>query len=204
MSDSRQPHRLRVLVADGRQQRLEQVTGVIEGLGHTVVAEATDIGLVALLTSENLPDLAVVCVDESSDHALHLIRQIVKESSCPVIALLVVEDVEFVNRAAQLGVFAYIVNGEADQLQSAFGIALRRFAEYHGLEGAFHRRAITERAKGILMERHQIDEHAAFQLLRDQSRQTNTPLVDIAQAISDAHLLLSPRAGGDVDDQPPA
>jgi AmiR/NasT family two-component response regulator len=31
---------------------------------------------------------------------------------------------------------------------------VRRFAEYHDLEGAFGRRAITERAKGILMERH--------------------------------------------------
>ena len=154
MSDFRQPDRLRVLIADGRQQRLQHVTGVIESLGHTVIAEATDIGLVALLTSENLPDVAVVCVDESSEQALHLIRQIVKESSCPVIALLDVEDADFVNRAAQIGVFAYIVSANPEQLQSAFGIALRRFAEYHGLEGAFYRRAITERAKGILMERH--------------------------------------------------
>lgn len=196
MSDSRQPDALSVLVlvADGRQQQLRQVTSVVESLGHAVVAEATDVGLVALLTSENLPDVAVVCVDDSSDQALDLIRRIVKESSCPVIALLDVEDVEFVNRAAQIGVFAYIVNGNADRLQSAFGIALRRFAEYHGLEGAFYRRAITERAKGILMERHHIDEHGAFQMLREQSRRTNTPLVAIAQAICDAHVLLPDRS----------
>jgi hypothetical protein len=31
---------------------------------------------------------------------------------------------------------------------------LRRFSEYHDLEGAFGRRSVTERAKGILMERH--------------------------------------------------
>jgi DNA-binding NarL/FixJ family response regulator len=130
--DFRQPDSLRVLIADGRQQRLQHVTRVIEALGHTVIAEATDIGLVALLTSENLPDVAIVCVDESSEQALHLIRQIVKESSCPVIALLDVEDPDFVNRAAQIGVFAYIVNANPEQLQSAFGIALRRFAEYHG------------------------------------------------------------------------
>ena len=37
---------------------------------------------------------------------------------------------------------------------------LRRFAEYHDLEGAFGRRALTERAKGILMERHSVDESA--------------------------------------------
>lgn len=40
-------------------------------------------------------------------------------------------------------------------------IVLRRFAEYHDLEGAFGRRAITERAKGILMERHSVDDATA-------------------------------------------
>jgi len=44
---------------------------------------------------------------------------------------------------------------------------LRRFAEYHDLQGAFGRRALTERAKGILMERHGIDEASAFEMLRE-------------------------------------
>ena len=191
-SRSEQPSQLRVLVADERQQRLKRVSDVITGLGHTVIAEATDKGMVAALTSEELPDVAIVCLDESSEHALHMIRQIVHESACPVIALLDIEDAEFINQAAQIGIFAYIINGERNQLQSSFGVALRRFAEYHGLEGAFARRAITERAKGILMERHQISEQAAFELLRNQSRQTNHKLVDIAQAITDHHALLPP------------
>jgi AmiR/NasT family two-component response regulator len=58
-------------------------------------------------------------------------------------------------------------------VQSAIDIVLRRFAEYHNLEGAFARRAVTERAKGILMERHNIDEQAAFDMLRDESRRTH-------------------------------
>jgi AmiR/NasT family two-component response regulator len=191
-STSEQPTHLRVLIADERRERLRRVSDVITGLGHSVIAEATDTGMVAVLSSEELPDVAIVCLDESSEHALHMIRQIVHESACPVIALLDVEDAEFINKAAQIGIFAYIVNGQRDQLQSSFGVALRRFAEYHGLEGAFARRAITERAKGILMERHQIGEHAAFELLRNQSRQTNQKLVDIAQAITDHHALLPP------------
>jgi len=192
---------LRVLIADERKERLERVAHVITGLGHTVVAEATDTGMVAALTSDELPDVAIVCLDDSSEYALHMIRQIVRESACPVIALLDVEDAEFINQAAQIGIFAYIVNGEPDRLQSSFGIALRRFAEYHGLEGAFSRRAITERAKGILMERHQITEHAAFELLRSHSRQTNQKLVDIAQAIAEHHTLL-PRTSSDAPDTP--
>jgi ANTAR domain len=70
--------------------------------------------------------------------------------------------------------------------QSAIDIVLRRFAEYHDLEGAFGRRAVTERAKGILMERHSVDGAAAFEMLRDQSRRTNIKLADVAAASSTA------------------
>jgi response regulator NasT len=81
---------------------------------------------------------------------------------------------------------------------------LRRFAEYHDLEGAFGRRALTERAKGILMERHSIDESSAFELLRKHARATNRKLVDVASAVVDGHRLLpkespagpTPGAGG--------
>jgi AmiR/NasT family two-component response regulator len=67
---------------------------------------------------------------------------------------------------------------------------LRRFAEYHALEGAFGRRAITERAKCILMERHSVDDATAFAMLRDHSRDTNRKLVDVATAVVDGHRLL--------------
>ena len=88
--------------------------------------------------------------------------------------------------------FAYIAASDArdDQLASAIDVVLARFTEFHDLEGAFGRRAITERAKGILMERHSIDEDIAFLLLRDQSRKTNRKLIDVAQAVLDARALL--------------
>ena len=67
---------------------------------------------------------------------------------------------------------------------------LLRFAEYHELEGAFGRRALTERAKGILMERHGIDEASAFGLLHEHSRVSNRKLIDLATAVVDGHQLL--------------
>jgi response regulator NasT len=46
------------------------------------------------------------------------------------------------------------------------------------------------------MERHSIDEAAAFELLREQSRTVNRKLVDVAGAVVDGHGLLpkQPRA----------
>ena len=166
-----------------------------------MIVTSTDVAAVAQLTSDARPDVALVGLGDDSQHALQLIEQIVQEAACPVIALLVGQDPRFVDEAAKRGVFAYLADGEAEQLGSALGIVLRRFAEYHNLEGAFARRAVTERAKGILMERHGIDETAAFERLRDQARRSGRRLVDVAQSVCDSHLLLpadgGPRGGPD-------
>ena len=113
-----------------------------------------------------------------------------------MIALLHAPDPDFVKEASKRGVFAYITDADAEDWQSSIDIVLRRFAEYHDLEGAFGRRAITERAKGILMERHSIDEATAFEMLRDHSRDANRKLFDVAAAVVDGHRLLPkhPRA----------
>jgi hypothetical protein len=114
--------------------------------------------------------LALVGLGESSDHALGLIEKIVQEAACPVIVLLHARDPMFVKEASKRGVFAHISDADVEDWQSSIDIVLRRFAEYHDLQGAFGRRALTERAKGILMERHAIDEASAFEMLREHSR----------------------------------
>jgi two-component system, response regulator / RNA-binding antiterminator len=187
---SERPDPLRVLIANERQDRLEATTAVVEKLGHVVAARELDITDVAGTTARMRPDVALVAVGESTDRALVLIARIVQEAACPVIALLEVEDVAFIREAARRGVFAYLVDGEMEELESALDITLERFAEFQNLEGAFGRRAITERAKGILMERHRIDEQEAFELLRVQARNTGRKLVDVAEAVVEGYLLL--------------
>ena len=53
---------------------------------------------------------------------------------------------------------------------------------------------MIERAKGILMERHGIDERAAFELLREHARSHSRTVVAVAQSVADGHALL-PKAG---------
>lgn len=164
------------------------------GLGHDVIARESSLPDVARITATEHPDVVLVVVHDSSSKALEMIDLIVHEAACPVIAVLDVEDRAFINEAAERGIFAYIADGkDPEELQSAIDIVLRRFAEYHDLEGAFGRRAITERAKGILMERHRIDEQAAFDMLRDQARRTQRKLVDLAEAVVAGQPLLPAR-----------
>jgi len=187
---SDRPEHLRVLIANERAERLEATTKIVAELGHEVIARSLEVGEVAAITAETRPDVALVGLGSSSEHALELISRIVQEAACPVIAMLETDDRDFVNEAAKRGIFGYISDGELADLRSAIDIVLRRFAEFHQLEGAFGRRALTERAKGILMERHQIDEKKAFEILRAHSRQSGRKLVDVAEAVVDSHLML--------------
>lgn len=183
---------LRVLIANERRDRLESLARVVIGLGHEVIAREVDVKEVGAVTARERPDVALVALDLSSQHALELIERIVRESSCPVIALLSAEDPAYVHEAARRGVFAYIVDSTPEELQSAIDITLQRFSEYHNLQGAFGRRAAIEQAKGILMARHAIDADAAFELLREQSQHNGSKLVNVAQAVVDSHRLLLP------------
>src|SRR5688572_31461972 len=186
----RQTSHLRVLIANERKDRLALVAPIVAALGHEVIAREIDVRDVGPVTARERPDVALVGLGQSSKHALGLIEKIVQEAACPVIVLLHAPDPAFVKEASKRGVFAYITDADTTDWQSSIDIVLRRFAEYHDLEGAFGRRALTERAKGILMERHSVDEASAFEMLRQHSRSANRKLTDVATAVVDGHRLL--------------
>ena len=190
MGENPEHQHLRVLIANQRSNRLDYVTKVVVSLGHEVVAWSIEVGEVAEVTRREQPDVALVGLGESSEHALELIGLIVRQSACPVITLLETEDHAFISEAAKRGVFAYITDANPDQLEDAIEIGLRRFAEFHNLRGAFGRRAVVERAKGILMERHGTTEERAFAMLRNHARSGNRKLIDIADAVVEGHRLL--------------
>jgi len=186
---------LRVLIANERPDRLERVAVIVAGLGHEVIARQLEVSEVGQVTREERPGVALVGLGASSEHALELISRIVHEAACPVITLLEARDSAFVHEAAKRGVFAYITDTDPEQLGGAIDIVLRRFAEFHKLQGAFGRRAVIEQAKGILMARHAIDQERAFEMLRTHSQHNGRKLVDVPEAIVDSHLLLLPTLG---------
>src|SRR4051812_14999262 len=197
MSDSDGAKRLKVLVADEDPEALDNLSRLLHGLGHEVSARAVGVGEVSREIDEDEPDVAFVKLHDDDEHALELIDEIVDESACPVIALMEVPEPDFISRAAERGIYAYVQPVTAETVQGALEVALRRHAdaenlsgEVEQLEGAIQRRAVIERAKGILMERHSLDDREAFELLRSHARANNRKLVDVARAVVDGHLLL--------------
>lgn len=181
---------LRILIADEQPAPLEQMADVARSLGHDVVAVELAVSSAARAIREQSPELAIVGLHVDEEHALELVKQIVDEANCPVIVQSNGDDPQFAARAAERGAFGYTTPVEADALQAAIEVAVRRFEELaeleeqvENLEGALRRRALVERAKGMLIERQGIDERAAFELLRERARSSNRTLVEVAESV---------------------
>jgi AmiR/NasT family two-component response regulator len=202
---TRRETNLTVLLADEDEQALKSLCEVLQGLGHEVTPFAVSVKEAAELIVREDPDLTIVVVHENDDHALALIGEAVDTASGPVIAQLRNrDDVEFVARAAERGISAYVESNDPQTVQASIEVTIRRYREaavlnekVDQLESALERRAVIERAKGILMERHGIGDREAFQRLRDHARSGNRRVIDVAQAVVDGHALLPARSDQD-------
>jgi len=191
---------LRVLIADENEQALRGLHEVLAKLGHEVTPYAVSVREAVELIAREDPEVAIVVVHTDDEHALALISEAVEFASGPVIAQMPDADVDFLARAAEAGISAYAESMDAEAIQGAIEIAVRRYRDraqlsekVEQLEGALVRRGIIERAKGILMERHSVNDREAFELLRDQSRAKSKRVVEVAQAVTDGHALLPKR-----------
>jgi AmiR/NasT family two-component response regulator len=194
---------LRILAADEDHAALERTATMLGRLGHDVTATAVDLAEVTEAIAREDPQLSVVVVHRDDEHALDLIEEIAAFAAGPIIALLSEDDPAFVRRAAERGLYAAVRDGEPEAVQGAIEVAMRRHAENADLteqvgrlESALERRAVIERAKGILMERHGLDERVAFDRLRTHARSNNRTVIAVAAAVTDGHALLNDGTAG--------
>jgi AmiR/NasT family two-component response regulator len=201
MGDDTNTTGLRVLAADEDEATLRATDRLLAGLGHTVTAHAVDVRQAADYIAREDPDLSVVVVHDDDDHALDLIEEIGEYARGPLIVLLGAHDSDFVRSAAERGIDAFARPQFANEVQGAIQLAMKRHSEttrlteqVQQLESALERRGTIERAKGILMERHAVDDRQAFELLRQQARRSNRRVIELAHAVADGHSLLPNRA----------
>lgn len=195
---------LRILAADEDREALARTARTLERLGHDVTATAVDLAEVTEAVAREDPDLSVVVAHQDDEHALDLIDEIGAFARGPIIVLLAHDDPGLVRRAADRGIYAAVRDAEEQALQDAIEVAMRRHAEHTRLtdqvgqlENALERRALIERAKGIIMERHGISDREAFERLRVHARSRNRRVVDIAAAVAEGHGLLGDSAPRD-------
>ncbi len=189
---------LRILLANEDKAALRRLGDVLDALGHEVTPFAVSVQEAVELIAREDPDLAFVVLGGDDEHGLALIAETVEFASGPVlVSVRAAEDPTVFARAADMGIAGYVDSEDPQAVQAAIEVALRRHREaarltqkVEQLESAIQRRAVIERAKGILMERHGIEDREAFERLRDHARSSGRRVLDVAQAVLDGHALL--------------
>jgi AmiR/NasT family two-component response regulator len=156
-----------------------------------VVGEAHDGEEAIALARELAPDLAIMDVKMPKVDGIEAARRIIEERPIPIVMLTAYGQEELVSRAAEAGVFGYLVKPfrEADLLpaiQTARARAEELAAvreEAESLAEALAARKAIERAKGLLMEKEGLNEQDAFARLRKASQVSGRPLRVVAEAV---------------------
>jgi AmiR/NasT family two-component response regulator len=177
---------LRALVADERPDTLEAAAELVRAAGHEVLACCSRLEGVAALAAEHGVELVVVAVHRDAPHALALVERLNDTALCPVVLLLDDDDPDLVGQALDRGLDAYANRATPGALQTAIDLAGRRFAAQEATE----RRGLIERAKGVLMERHDIDEKDAYRRLRAEARARRVSVAQLAEAVLRTRSLL--------------
>ena len=181
----------RIAVADDEADMREYFAKILPRLGHEVVSIASTGRELVEQCRQHHPDLVVTDIKMPDLDGIEAAVAIYRERPVPVILVSGYHDAEFVERAEDGHILAYLVKPikQAD-LGPAIAIAMRRFGQFEslrqeaaGLRQALEDRKVVERAKGILMRRASLDEQEAFRRLQKLASDRNQKLVEVAAAI---------------------
>jgi response regulator NasT len=134
------------------------------------------------------PDLIVIACDSPDRDTLESLREITQANPRPVVMFVDRSEPGLGEEAVRAGVAAYIVDGlQPARVRSILEVAMSRFKLMQQLRTDLARvqsdlasRKTIERAKGLLMKERQIDEEAAYALLRKLAMNTGRPIAAVA------------------------
>ncbi len=192
------PRSLKIAVADDEPRMREFFRKALERAGHQVVAAVANGDELVEQCRLLHPELVITDIAMPGMDGLQAIERIGSERPIPVILVSAHHTSDFIERAKQSHVLAYLVKPITDtDLAPAIAIAMDRFDQFQtlrkeatDLKQALEDRKLIERAKGILMKRSRLEEQEAFRRLQKMATTKSMRLVEVAQAILTAEAVL--------------
>ena len=144
------------------------------------------------------PDMIIVDAESDARDALEHVVMATRDERRPIVMFTNDHDSANARAAVAAGVSAYIVAGlKPERIRPILDVALARFeheqsllAELADAKSELKDRKTIDRAKGLLMQRQQLTEEAAYAKLRKTAMDKNLKLVEVAQRMLDVLDLL--------------
>ena len=182
---------LKIVIADDEAVIRMDLKEILEGAGHEVVGETANGRRAVAIVRETSPDLVIMDIKMPDMDGVEAARLIAADHLAPVLLLTAFDDAELIERAKDAGVLAYLVKPvEEKNLFPAMEIALSRWQEMQSLEeelfamrDSLETRKLLDRAKGILMQAHNISESEAYRRMQRYSMEKRLSLKEVAAAV---------------------
>lgn len=182
---------MRILIADDDPIIRLDLRQMLENLGYEVVAEAGDGSEAIQLAATFQPDLCILDVKMPVMDGIEAVKHLAMTDLAPAILLTAYSDKELVDRAKDAGVFAYLVKPfKPSDLPPTIEIARSRFEQHLAISRELSEvnerlaaRKSVDKAKGILMQTHGIDESEAYRRIQQQSMNARKSMKEVADAI---------------------
>jgi len=171
--------------------------GLLENGFNLVASLPADVFLAERI-AQLQPDMIIVDAESDARDALEHVVMATRDERRPIVMFTNDHDSANARAAVAAGVSAYIVAGlQPERIRPILDVALARFeheqsllAELAEAKSELKDRKVIDRAKGLLMQRQQLTEEAAYARLRKTAMDKNLKLVDLAQRMLDAVDLL--------------
>ena len=171
--------------------------GLLENGFNLIASLPADVFLTERI-AQLQPDMIIVDAESDARDALEHVVMATRDARRPIVMFTNDQDTTHVRAAVAAGVSAYVVAGlSAARIRPILDVALARFeheqsllAELADVKTELKSRKIIDRAKGLLMQRLQLDEAAAYAKLRKTAMDKNLKLVEVAQRLLDMVDLL--------------
>jgi response regulator NasT len=182
---------LRIAVADDEPDMRQYFQKLLPRLGHQVVAVAENGRELIQQCRTVEPDLVITDIKMPDLDGIDAAVQLYQIRPVPVILVSAFHDPDLIERAEADHILGYLVKPikQAD-LEPTIALAMRRFEQFQALRQeatdlrqALEDRKVIERAKGILMQRAQLDEQEAFRQLQELASEQSQKLIEVARRI---------------------
>lgn len=163
----------------------------LEEEGYEVVGETGRGDEAVALVRELAPDVVILDIKMPGLDGLSAAREITGERRCAVVILTAFSQRDLIERARDAGAMAYLVKPyQRTDLAPAIEVARARFDEMaalhdraSALEDQLETRKLVDRAKGHLMDQHQLAEHDAFQFIQRRAMEDRQTMRAVSERI---------------------